>query len=65
MELTINGKATTVLATELPAVLVELGYGEARIATAVNGEIVHLNERAAVQLNNGDAIEIVAPMQGG
>jgi sulfur carrier protein len=35
------------------------------VATARNGEIVHKGDRADTTLAAGDAIEIVAPMQGG
>lgn len=65
MDLMINGKAQAVQAQTLPELLIELGYGEGRFATAVNGDIVHRADRAAVQLNTGDKIEVVAPMQGG
>ncbi len=65
MQLSINGKPADVSATDLSALLLELEYGEARIATALNGEIVHKGDRAATTLQAGDAIEIVAPMQGG
>lgn len=65
MQLSINGKTDEVTATDLHALLQELGYGEARIATALNGDIVHKSERASTALQAGDAIEIVAPMQGG
>ena len=42
-----------------------LGYQEARIAVACNEEFVPRSRYAALQLQNGDRLEIVAPMQGG
>lgn len=65
MELIINGKATTASAQSLELLLDELGYAHAKIATAVNGDIVHRGDRQSTRLKEGDAIEIVAPMQGG
>ena len=65
MKLTINGDEQQVQATNLQDLMDELGYAGARIATARNGEIVHRGDRASTPLTTGDAIEIVAPMQGG
>lgn len=65
MKLRVNGKDTDVEAADLQALLDELGYAEARVATARNGVIVHKDDRAKTELQTGDAIEIVAPMQGG
>lgn len=65
MKLTINGEEQQVQAANLQDVMEELGYAGARVATARNGEIVHKGDRANTSLTAGDAIEIVAPMQGG
>lgn len=65
MKLTINGDEQQVQATDLQDLIEELGYAGARVATARNGEIVHKGDRADTPLTTGDAIEIVAPMQGG
>ena len=35
------------------------------LATAVNGEIVHRDERAGFELKESDRVEILSPMQGG
>jgi sulfur carrier protein len=45
--------------------LVELGYGDAKVATARNGDFVPLRKRDTVELTGGDTIEIVSPRQGG
>ena len=63
--LTVNGAAVTTAAVSLAALLAELGYGCGRVATAVNGDFVPERARAACGLAAGDAVEIVAPRQGG
>lgn len=49
----------------LAAVLEQLGYAEALVATALNGEFVPAGSRAGVSVRDGDRIEVLAPMQGG
>jgi sulfur carrier protein len=65
MEIILNGERCEVSATVLSDALAELGYGSARIATAVNGDFVTVGRRSSTILNPGDAIEVVAPRQGG
>lgn len=65
MKLMINGEEQNVQAIDLHGLIEELGFTDARVATARNGEIVHKGDRANTPLSIGDAIEIVAPMQGG
>lgn len=65
MKIIVNGQSLEVTATLLDAALGELGYGEARVATALNGEFVPAPARASTSLDNGDRLEILAPMQGG
>lgn len=65
MKLTVNGESTEVQACDLQGLMEELGYGGALVATARNGDIVHRGDRLVTQLQPGDEIEIVAPMQGG
>ena len=52
-------------ATNLAAALFELGYQDAVVATAVNGEFVPVTLRPKTQLQAGDRIDVLAPMQGG
>ena len=61
----VNGASTSTAAETLGQLLRDLGYGDSRIATAVNGEFVPADARAAQRLAAGDRIEIVAPRQGG
>jgi sulfur carrier protein len=45
--------------------VIELGYEDVPVATAVNRKVVRKVERAATPLHQGDQIEILIPMQGG
>jgi sulfur carrier protein len=65
VRLTVNGAPVDAHASTLLALLDDLGYGEARVATARNGDFVPERARAATRLEPGDRIEIVAPRQGG
>lgn len=64
-DLVVNGEACASAAATLGQLVRELGYGERRIATAVNGQFVAGSERDATPLEDGDRVEIVAPRQGG
>ena len=61
----VNGEATATQATTLAELLIELGYGEREVATALNGAFVPRAARAAARLAPQDAVEIVTPRQGG
>ncbi len=65
MKIIVNGQSLEVTAKLLEAVLGELGYGDARVATALNGEFVPKPARASTCLDDGDRLEVLAPMQGG
>ena len=65
MRILVNGAWRETVAAELSTVLVELGYGGAVVATAVNGEFVALGVRPRTRLAEGDRVEVLAPMQGG
>ena len=65
MQITINGERTEVRAETLSALLDELGYGDAKVATALNEDFVPATARAGAALAPGDRVEIVAPRQGG
>ncbi|MGR3803681.1 sulfur carrier protein ThiS [Marinibacterium profundimaris] len=64
MKITVNGTETEVQGDTLAAALDELGYGEAKVATAVNEAFVPATARDRA-LSPGDRVEIVAPRQGG
>lgn len=65
MHITVNGIAHAMHATTLAQALDELGYQQAIVATALNGRFVAASQRDTAALAEGDALEILAPMQGG
>ena len=65
MRILVNGVWHELSAAGLDLVLAELGYQDAVVSTAVNGEFVATGARARTQLVNGDRVEVLAPMQGG
>ncbi|MDE2383835.1 MAG: sulfur carrier protein ThiS [Alphaproteobacteria bacterium] len=65
MNIILNGKPAEIAGGTLAATVTELGYGEKRIATAVNGRFVPIREREALQLGEGDRVEILTPRHGG
>jgi sulfur carrier protein len=65
MRLVVNGELQDVPAATLAEALQSLDLGEAKVATALNGEFVPARARAATLVKDGDRIEIVAPRQGG
>jgi len=65
MKVIVNGKSHDVSAATLEALLAELNFEGAWLATAVNCEIVRAADRPARHLNDGDSIEVLSPMQGG
>ena len=65
MRLIINGEPETTAATTLSQLLAALDYEGEWLATAVNGELVHREDRDDHLLNDNDRIEILTPMQGG
>jgi sulfur carrier protein len=66
MKVTINGKAKTFAAPlDLQAALEQEGYRDMLVAAAINGNFVPKANYSKTALNDGDEIEIVAPMQGG
>jgi sulfur carrier protein len=65
MRILVNGVWRESGAAGLDLVLTELGYQDAVVSTAVNGEFVATGARAHTQLADGDRVEVLAPMQGG
>ncbi len=61
----VNGERLETCARSLAELIAEAGYGDARIATAINGQFVPARARTTAALTDGDRIEIVAPRQGG
>ncbi|MBB2202432.1 sulfur carrier protein ThiS [Gluconacetobacter tumulisoli] len=65
MKILVNEEAHEVSTRTLAGLLDELGYGDARVATAVDGDFVPASRRGGHMLAEGARIEILAPMQGG
>lgn len=64
MKIVLNGEPRVVAAETLAALLEECGFS-GRVATAVNEGFVPASLRIAHVLNEGDRVEVLAPMQGG
>ncbi|NKC13826.1 MAG: sulfur carrier protein ThiS [Gammaproteobacteria bacterium] len=65
MKITLNGEPRTIDSDNLARALHELGYADAVVATALNGHFVAAPVRSETTLQDGDRLEVVAPMQGG
>lgn len=65
IELIVNGEPRESRAETLADLIAADNFGDARIATAVNGTFVAVRARAAHALEAGDRIEIVSARQGG
>ena len=65
MKLVVNGVEQEIAADTLAAAVAKLDYGEAKVATALNGAFVSARKRGETTLREGDRVEIVAPRQGG
>lgn len=65
MNLIVNGEDHQLEAGTLADVLALLEYEGGWLATAVNGELVHRDDREIWKMSDGDRIEILTPLQGG
>lgn len=65
MRIQVNGKAREVASATLAALLSELDYEQGAVATALNQTFVRKADRGKTVLNEGDAVEILVPRQGG
>jgi len=65
MNIVCNGEKRKIESENVGAALVELGYDEAIVATAVNGEFVPISARSQTPLVDNDRLEVLAPMAGG
>lgn len=61
----VNGEQWTGAVVTLAELLSLLDYEGEWLATAVNGDLVHREDRPSFRLHDGDRIEILSPMQGG
>lgn len=65
MKVIVNGEALVIASTNLADLLQELDYEGEWLATAVNAELIHREERGTLKLQPDDRIEILSPRQGG
>lgn len=66
IELSVNNENKTLDSTILLSdALQQWGYGESKIAVAINGEFVPRSTYTERVLVNGDQIDIVKPVGGG
>ena len=66
MKITLNGQPLELTAPlTITETLEQQGYGDKLVAVAVNGEFVPRSAYGESTIQDGDDIEIVAPMQGG
>lgn len=64
MKIVLNGEPREMRGETLSDLLQESGFS-GRVATAVNEDFVPSSLRVVHKLNDGDRVEVVAPMQGG
>ena len=65
MRILVNGAWRDTAACDVDSILKEMGFGDAPVATALNGEFVPTLSRPRARLAEGDRLEVLAPMQGG
>ena len=65
MNIRVNGESCEVRADTRAALLEELDYGDATVATAHNQAFVRKKDRMTTKLAEGDEVEILTPRQGG
>ena len=65
MNITLNGESRRLDGPSVQDALEQIGLGAAKVATALNGAFLPAASRATTTLKDGDALEVVAPMQGG
>ncbi len=65
MRIRLNGEEIETAAKNLAALIEDQGFDVAVVATARNGEFVPRALRGETQIEDGDAVEVLRPMQGG
>jgi sulfur carrier protein len=61
----VNGQNQYISRVNLSMVLEELGYKQMKLATALNGDFISVEQRDNTELKDGDKLEILSPQQGG
>lgn len=65
MRVELNGRTIETSATTLAELMAEQQIDPLTVATALNGEFVPRSRYASQQLEAGNQLEILSPMQGG
>jgi len=65
MKIDVNGVPHDVEAATVQDALHALGWGDRRVATALNGTFVPAAARDGTALSPGDRLEVLTAMQGG
>lgn len=65
MELLVNGERRIVQAQTVEELLREIGIGELRCATMLNGRIVKRDQRAVTTLSPNDQVDVISMVGGG
>tara|TARA_B100000768_G_scaffold137607_1_gene128680 strand:- start:68 stop:265 length:198 start_codon:yes stop_codon:yes gene_type:complete len=65
VNIVVNGQKLNISKTNLSIILVELGYKQMKLATALNGDFISVEQRDNTELKDGDKLEILSPQQGG
>ena len=65
MRIVVNGERRETDASTIDELCRAMGFGDLRVATAVNGDFVSRPVRCETRLAEGDRIEILSPRQGG
>lgn len=64
MNITINGELLTIKGASLVEVLQSFG-AKPPFAVAINGEFIPQSLHDSTNINDGDSIELLSPIQGG
>lgn len=64
-EIIVNGRQLSTGAETLAALVAEQGFGDVKVATAMNGDFIAERSRAGTQVREGDRVEILSVRQGG
>lgn len=65
MTIQCNDQKVQIHSHTLSDALLELGFAQETVATAINGEFVPRSSRSTTRLQPGDRLDVLAPMQGG
>ena len=65
MRIEVNGEAKDITASTVAEALKALGWGDAKVATALNGTFVPTGARGTTAVTDGDRLEVLTAMQGG